>query len=206
MPQRKNIKILPFDASNKYAGASDYIYDSNSNIIGMTLELPVRRSKISPSTIVTLMHENTHVLETLSNPKHTSLTQKMTKRGMYNDNYDRWFNSVLYSPENIEVTDKNSILSKVRVKTEDFLRVSNIKDRILYLQDARYQLEQEKNAYLEQLKYAKKISKKGINLQKDDLEDFDKVYMFTEKIKLLKEMTCELISRERKKILNKFKK
>lgn len=204
LPEKKKIQIIPLDkkGSETLDGASDYIYGANDFITGMTLEIPVKRSKVSEDCLVTLMHENTHVLDTLANPKHTALTQKLYREGMYDFKRDNWFDNVLYRTE----TDKNKddVLKDVAEETEKFLKGKAVVEKIAHLQDARYQLEQEMNAYSEQLKYAKKLQEKGRSVSEYDLEDNNKLYLFPEKIRLLKEMIFDLISKERSKLAKKY--
>ena len=70
----------------------------------------------------------------------------------------------------------------------------------MYLQDARYQLEEEQLAYSEQYKYALKLNNLGYKIDKNDLIDCEKVFLFKEKINLLKDMIADLIKKEREKI------
>ena len=150
------------------------------------------------------MHENTHILDTLANPKHTSLTQKLYRTGQYGRKRDDWFINVLYC-KNRTNDNKETVLEVVKEKTKEFLKGKSNSDKILHLQDARYELEQEQHAYSEQLKYAKKIKDMGEEVSENDLTDCEPLYMFTEKIQLLKEMAFDLIIQERKKISKKYK-
>ena len=204
LPEKKKIEIKTLKESKDFEGASDYLYDSRDYINGMTLEIPAQRSKILKDALVTVMHENTHILDTLSNPKHTVLTQKLYREGKYDNKRDNWFLKVLYNEERPN-SDKEAVLDDVKEKTRNFLKGKSNSDKILLLQDARYQLEQEQHAYFEQLKYAKKIKDMGEEVSENDLTDCEPLYMFTEKIQLLKEMAFDLISQERKKISKKYK-
>ncbi len=103
------------------------------------------------------------------------------------------------------VYNKESILEVVKEKTKEFLKGKSNSDKILHLQDARYELEQEQHAYSEQLKYAKKLKDNGEEVSGQDLIDYEPIYMFSEKIQLLKEMIFNLISEERKKLAKKIK-
>ena len=204
LPEKKKVEIKSLKKSKDFDGASDYVYDNKDYITGMTLEIPTKSSKISKGSLVTIMHENTHVLDTLANPKHTALTQKLYREGKYGNKRDNWFLNVLYKEEGSNV-DKKSVIDNVKEKTLNFLRGKSNADKILHLQDARYELEQEQHAYSEQLKYAKKLKEMRQDVSDDDLVDCEPLYMFTEKLQLLKKMTFNLISEERNKIAKKIK-
>lgn len=74
------------------------------------------------------------------------------------------------------------------------------------MNDARYELEQEQNAHAEQLRFAKKLKSLGRVVERDDLEDYDRVYLFTEKINVLKKILREILTNERKELAEKYKK
>lgn len=205
IPEKKKIRIIPLKGQDEFEGASDYIYNDKALIEGLTLEIPTKRSKVTEDCLVSLMHENTHVLSTLASPKHTALTQKLYKDGKYNNSRNNWFDNLLYRDECINHECQiDDALSEVRDGTEKFLKGKSVSDKIAHLQDARYELEQEKDAYSEQLKYAKKLKEKGRPVQEEDLVDCDRIYLFTEKIQLLKEMIFDLISEERSKLAKKY--
>ncbi len=204
LPEKKKVEIKQLKELKIFEGASDYQYDSRNYISGITLEVPIKKSKIPKDSLVTIMHENTHILDTLANPKHTSLTQKLYRAGQYGHKRDDWFINVLYC-KNKTNDNKESILEVVKEKTKEFLKGKSNSDKILHLQDARYELEQEQHAYSEQLKYAKKLKDNGEEVSGQDLIDYEPIYMFSEKIQLLKEMIFNLISEERKKLAKKIK-
>lgn len=202
LPENKIVNIKPLK-NDLYDGASDYIYAGDS-IAGLTLEMPLKHSILPKDSFVTFMHENTHVLDTLANPKHTALTLKLFQRGKYDNKRIKWFDNVIYNREPINKKTKENILLQVKIKTKNFLKGKPIEDKILLLQDARYQLEQEKHAYREQLKYALKLKAKNMPVTEKDLVDESKNFLFDEKIQLLKDMIFELISKERKNIADKY--
>ncbi len=205
LPEKKVVKIKPLNAKFKLDGASDYIYIDNS-IAGITLEMPLKHSILPKDSFVTFMHENTHVLDTLANPKHTALTLKLFQENKYDNKRNKWFDNIIYNREPINKTTKENILLNIKNQTQNFLKGKQIEDKIAILQDARYQLEQEKHAYSEQLKYALKLKAKNMPVTEKDLVDESKNFLFDEKIQLLKEITFNLISKERKKLAKKLEK
>ena len=206
LPEKKNIDTKKFSNTRCYEAAMDYKYDSDGNIIGLTIELPIKNSKISEDMLPTIMHENTHLLATLANPKHTALTQKLYLQGKYGKDYDDWYLGTLYKEEKInENYTISDMIQTVVESTRNFLCGKLCKDKVYYLQDARYQLEQELFAYKEQLKYAKKLNDMGRKVKEDDLEDFDKYFFLTKKIEILKTMITEQVEKARAKIAKRNK-
>ena len=200
LPECKSIELKKLNSQN-YCGASGYTYDSNNQVTGVTLEVPVRCSRIHVEDFITLMHENTHVLATLANPKHTILTQKMHKDGKYTVNYDRWYGGVLYAKEELSDSYKTDSLRKmVKSASLMFLSGKPLSDKIHYVQDARYELEQEQLAYEEEVKYARKLKELGFEVAEEDLQNSDAEYFFSEKIEVLKELLAEYIQKARKNI------
>ncbi len=84
-------------------------------------------------------------------------------------------------------------------KIKNFLRGFGIEDKVDYLQDIRYTLISEKYAYSTQRKYAKIMNKKHFLINKKDLGNENKIFMFDEKIKLLKDLAFEIIQKNRQK-------
>lgn len=206
LPEKKNIEVKKFVSNGCYEAAMDYKYDSEGKIVGLTIELPIKNSKIAEDMLPTIMHENTHLLTTLAVPKHTALTQKLYEQGKFGKPYDDWYRDTLYKEEKIDENyTLNDMTQNIIESTKKFLCGKLCKDKVYYLQDARYQLEQELFAYKEQLKYAKKLNDMGRKVKEDDLEDFDKYFFLTEKIQILKTMIAEQIEKARDKIAKRNK-
>ena len=75
-----------------------------------------------------------------------------------------------------------------------------------YIQNSRYELEQEHLAYKEQLKFAKIMHKQKKELYKCDLYDENKLMLIPEKLKLLKQIGFETIADMRLNIAKHLKK
>ena len=207
LPEKKNIEIKKINIKENFSAASDYIYNEKSeNIIGLTLELPFLSSKMGFEDLPTLMHENTHILSTLVHPKHTALTQKLNKADKYKNSYNDWYQNVLYTDEKItdDYTVEDMVFS-VKEKTLHFLAGKSNRDKIDYLQDAKYQLEQEQEAFCEQLKYAQKLKELGLDVLEEDLIDGNKSFFFTEKIEVLNSILLDVLINVRKKNSLKIK-
>ncbi|MBQ7764440.1 hypothetical protein IJ384_03610 [bacterium] len=206
LPEKKNILISKINSNSIFAGASNYTYDDYSgDITGVTIEIPIKNSRIEMKSLPTIMHENTHVLTTLAQPKHTALTQKLNKQGLLRNDYDNWYQDYLYKEENInEDYSENDMITNIIEATKKFLSGKSLKDKIHYLQDARYQLEQEVDAYAEELKFAKRLEQVGIKLDEEDLINGNEIYLFKTKIDILKKMIADLISKKRQKNFEKY--
>lgn len=202
LPEKKHIEVKGLSNSySDFQGASSYVQDDTGKVLGLTLEVPADRQGKQKASIVTLMHENTHVLESLAQPKHTALLQKLTVKSSYTSARDKWYYGELYNEEKIPYSDKIKIeerMKKVEHATKKFIKRKSFQEKVDYLNDARYELEEERNAHIEQLKYAKKLKEMGKPVDRLDLEDCDKAYLFKEKIKVLKKVLREVLLTERK--------
>jgi len=201
-PENKKVTISKISPKDKiFEGSTDYIYDNKNNIVGQSMELPTQKGKIQTKELVTVMHEGTHAIEVLSNPKYTVRRNKLYKNGMYGDVSNKWYDTVLYRKEDSSTEyEKRACLDDVKERTSKFLSGKSKADKLDYIQDARYELEQEKNAYEEQLKYAKLLEFQGKEVDPDDLKDGNKTFLFPEKIEMLKQMGFEVVAEIRKKL------
>ena len=201
LPEKKHIQVKGLSNScSDFQGASSYVQDDTGKVLGLTLEVPADRQGNQKASIVTLMHENTHVLESLAQPKHTAILQKLTRQDSYTSARDKWYNAELYKEEKIKYSDKIKIeerMKKVEHATKKFIRRKSFQEKVDYLNDARYELEEERDAHIEQLKYAKKLKAMGKTVDERDLEDCDKAYLFKEKIEVLKKVLREVLLNER---------
>ena len=207
LPEKKIIEIKKFKPTGAYAAASDYTYDKNENIKGLSLEIPFLNSKMSSKDIPTLMHELTHIFATLTNPKHTALSQKMLGEDKYKNHYNNWYQNVLYNDEKItQAYTVKDMLESVKESTLHLLENKKNHDKVNFLQDARYELQQELDAHKEQLKYAQKLKNMGFDVNENDLVDEDRYFFFTEKIQLLNEILADVLAKTRKKNSSKIMK
>ena len=207
LPEKKNIKVSTIPFSGDYDGSSSYIYDKKNEIIGQTLEIPAKKGKFTAKGLVAMMHEFTHPLSTLANPKYTARTIKLDRAHKYNFDYFKWYDKVLYTEKNgTSEADKKAHLDMVRNKTEKFLSGKSNEDKLDYIQDARYELEQERNAYEEQLKYAKILHSQKKQVYPTDLENNNNIYMIPEKIAMLKQIGFDVVADIRSNLAKKSKK
>lgn len=213
IPENKKIEIRSLDYSLNdksdecIDGMQGYKY-SGKDIIGITLELRIgkcknladlRKMKISDKHIMPFIHENTHVLDTLTNPKYTAIEQKLLNNNKYCAEINNWYDKYLYVDEFCgDIPNPKKVINKIKVATDKVLSGKLNSDKIMFLKCAEYRLEMEKYAYAEQLRCAEKLKSKGIDIYNPDSMDMDKCYLFTEKINFLKSKIFEIISQERK--------
>ena len=106
------------------------------------------------------MHEFQHITDQLFNPKYLARNQDMANKNLLTNKYNNIYDEYIYNYE--AATNKNEksyILKQIEYKLKEFLKGMSITDKINYLQDSRYSLIMENNAYFTQQKYAKKLNK-----------------------------------------------
>ncbi len=209
IPKQLNV-VVKEGYDPRFNGAfSDIIFASNiKKIIGTTIEFFSPDHKFSQASLPTLIHEFQHVTDQIFHPKYLSRVQHMQNSNYATEKYDKLYNDILYTPEFPQSkTEKTQILKIVKRKLHKFLRRRPVEEKLDYIQDARYTLEMERQAYLTESKYAKKMIDAGIKINTDDaIDEYDNIFMFTEKIQLLKCMGVEIIQKERRKFANKLAK
>lgn len=187
--------------SNIYDGGSDILYsDFTGQITKTTIDIATIKNKINRERLGTLLHEFQHVADQIFHPKYLTRNQKMANIGLYTKKYDKLYEDLIYNREfPTGKKDKKYILKHLQHKIKKFLRGYGIEDKIDYLQDMRYSLISEKHAYNTQLKYSKKLNKKHFPINKDNLVNENKLFMFDEKIKLIKDIAYNIIQKGRLK-------
>lgn len=210
LPGEGTLKVIAKTCNEAdYEGRSDVLYSSMSGkTTATTMEVtPSKNGKYTTKDISTIVHEFQHVADQIYNPKYLARSQYMTNEGLYSDKYNNLYDYHLYNKEDPESkSDKNYILNRIKRIIQKFLRGESTEDKINYLQDMRYALIMEDNAYNTQFKYAKKLKKQHSKVNYLDLIKFNKEYMFKEKIELLKSLAGEIIKAERGKHAARLKK
>ena len=191
----KSLTNVDFD------GQSDVLYSPYSgNIIGMTIEVFLQKDKIDFSDMPTVLHEFQHVADQIYNPKILSLQQRMTNKNLYIDKYNDLYDNYIYVREEFaNAKDKRNIIKQLEYKIRKFLRRKSPNEKLDYIQDARYLLMLEDQAYKTQRKFAKQLKKKKKPVKDYDLNNENKLHMFEEKIALLNKLGFEIIKKERGK-------
>lgn len=186
----------------EYDGVSDVIFSPYSGrIVKTTMEISTKNSNLDFPSLVTILHEFQHITDQLFHPKYLALNQLMANRKMYNSKYNNLYDNYLCCREDLPLNkdEKRKILNIIKYRVLRFLKGHNVQDKVMYLKDLIYGLVLEDQAYRTQLKYAKKLNKKHITLNCYDLNDENVLYMFQDKINLLKNLAFDIIKVSREK-------
>ena len=204
----KKVKIIVKQTSTpEFDGSSDVICSPiNGSYTATTLELNSVKGKIKFEDLITIIHEFQHIVDQLFIPKYLIRGQKMTLTGMMTQKYQNLYDDKLYNYEYpTSKADKRKIIKLLEHKIKKFLRGMNISEKMDYIQDARYSLLMEEQAYRTQRKYAKKFYKKHLPIKEYELDDEIGLHMLKEKIQLLTRLGFELLDTERGKHAAKLK-
>ena len=198
--KKLHVKSKPLIASD-FEGLSDILYSPYSgNIIATTIEVSPKKGKLDLSDIPTVLHEFQHLADQIYNPKILSRDQHMTNKGLYINKYSDLYENYMYVREEFtNEKDKRNIIKQLENKIRKFLRCKSANEKLDYIQDARYSLMMEDQAYKTQRKYAKQFKKKNKPVKDYDLDNENKMHMFEEKIALLNKLGFEIIKKERAK-------
>lgn len=198
--KRLNINIRKCD-DLEFDGGSDILYSPiTGKITGTTLEISTPKNKLHIKDLITILHEFQHVCDQIFHPKYLIRNQYLSNNNMFTNRYDNLYDNFIYRreyPQNKK--EKSKIIRTLRYKIHKFLKNMSAEDKINYLQDTRYTLLMENQAYKTQRKYAKAMNKKHKEINDFDLFNENKLHMLEEKIKLVTEMAFEIIKKERQK-------
>ena len=203
----KKVKIIVKQTSTpEFDGSSDVICSPiNGSYTATTLELNSEKGKIKFEDLITIIHEFQHIVDQLFIPKYLIRGQKMTLLGMMTPKYQNLYDKLYNYEYPTSKADKHKIIKLLEHKIKKFLRGMNISEKMDYIQDARYSLIMEEQAYRTQRKYAKKFHKKHLPINEYELEDEISLHMLKEKIQLLTRLGFELLETERGKHAAKLK-
>ena len=203
----KKVKIIVKQTSTpEFDGSSDVICSPiNGSYTATTLELNSVEGKIKFEDLITIIHEFQHIVDQLFIPKYLIRGQKMTLMGMMTPKYQNLYDKLYNYEYPTSKAEKHKIIKLLEHKIKKFLRGMNISEKMDYIQDARYSLIMEEQAYRTQRKYAKKFHKKHLPINAYELEDEISLHMLKEKIQLLTRIGFELLETERGKHAAKLK-
>lgn len=203
----KKVKIIVKQTSTpEFDGSSDVVCSPiNGSYTATTLELNSVKGKIKFEDLITIIHEFQHIVDQLFIPKYLIRGQKMTLMGMMTPKYQNLYDKLYNYEYPTSKADKHKIIKLLEHKIKKFLRGMNISEKMDYIQDARYSLIMEEQAYRTQRKYAKIFYKKHLPIKEYELEDEISLHMLKEKIKLLTRIGFELVEKERGKHAAKLK-
>lgn len=197
-PDKKLMFNIKTVRGNKYGAYTEYLYDKKKDIIGVSMDLPGISRSIRPAYLSYLIHEFQHVSDQIFHPKYIARAQSLSHKRLLNKKYDRFYDKYYYCVEEYHTEkQKQDILENVKIRTLNFIKKQNTESKLDFLQDMRYSLESEIQAYAKENETAKRLKDKGLTIIKDSLCDMPKHCMFKEKTDLLKEIIAEIIKTER---------
>ena len=210
LPEKKTILIKPLNKNNSksYAGCSDYLFGTGNSILGHIVELPSRKKSLDLVEVPTFIHEITHVFDKMLNPKIMLRTLQL-ERGLnkltpvsdreiirYNKLYDKMYGGDYEKFSNEQ--DKVEILRHRTQEIKKFLKGKPVSVKLGIIQNIRYQLGLELNAYTIENEYIDRMTPAGLDLS--EIKTQTDRYLFKEKIEILLNMAFEIIRKERGKL------
>lgn len=227
LPENKGIEFSPLyvKPDDDYAGSTE-ILEKMGKYVGFMIDLPMTKSdKINIKTIPALMHESTHVLDYLLNPKYlandrdfrnlapelTDLVEVYKNKNQECENFKNivdLYNTVFYKVQNPN-ENKAKILKEADIMLRNALKSVAPKEKIILLKYMRNSMILEQHAYKQDMHYARILKKLGKPVDDEDLTDYGKLIMFPEKIKIIEKLLAKTIKAERDKLrpqgaLNRF--
>lgn len=212
LPENKNIIVRKMNKKDgeMYEAFSGYDFDEYDNVNGHIIELSFKHKHFPLHDTFIFVHEMMHVLDKMLNPKIITRMVNLNNRlynfpkiGSLTDKYNNVYNSLYgdtYEKFSTEA-EKNEILAKHKEKIKRLIAKQPIKEKIDILQNMRYQLWLELHAFTIENKYIE-IMGKTKNVDTSELKTKVELYMFEEKIKMIKEIAFKLIKKERIKHKN----
>ncbi len=207
----KNIKIivqnLTEENSQNCDGICEVLFNANRDIRAISIGMGGISSSVRSVHIPPFVHEVQHFADDIYHPKYLSRLQRLNKQGLAGKKYDNFYDTYYYCPEIVESKhDKKDALKLIKNQTKKFLRGLSVSQKIDYIQDMRYSLISEIEAYKRQRTVAKDLKSKSFMVRDFDFEDYPKNGLFEEKINLLKNLAMEYIVPERAKHASRLKK
>ena len=183
-------------------GGQDVLFsDFNGKLSAITLEMDTKEKFFKFPDLITILHEFSHVADMFFHPKYTARYQYMASEGLYFKKYDKLYEDIFYHEEKpLGRRYKAKRLRRVEYKLLNFLKKVPKEDRMEYIQDIRYCLTSEAEAYKTQLKYARILDRKHHPVKKGDLNDECDTFLFDEKLKIVNHVASVLIQKEQLKM------
>ena len=194
LPERKNIQILPLAQRDydEYSGSVSIEEGRKDFLSGYTIKLPAgKKKKLCILDLSQLMHESTHILDYLLNPKYIANYKQMCERDIYSKKYFDLYEKYFYNTDDMMKNNKKKMLLLAEEETRKGLRRASHNDKLIFLNYMKYCMEMEYHAYNQDVKYAKILQKLGKPVDKVDLENFNDFMAFPEKIEIVNKLIKE---------------
>lgn len=190
-PEKINVKVLNY---NKQGGLTCFGLNDAGNGIDKYM-IYLQKSPFTEGIRLLetdfSLHETSHYFLQLTNPKHSARTIKMYEKGLL-EKTENFYNENLY-------TKKEFKEEELKQKLNDFLKQFNDEEKIDFLQNSRYRMLEEYNAFDDGYKYLDEIQDRHPDLICEKIYAREKeLYNFPEKIKIVAEKLKEILQNCRK--------
>lgn len=190
-PEEINVNVLPYPYKGGYTAFElNNTYDGIDKL-SIYIEKNFYDKGIRLLNTDTSLHETFHYFCALANPKHTARAAKMYEKNLISKTQS-FYNENLY-------TKKDFKPEELREKLNDFLKQFTPEEQVDFLQNSRYRMLEEYNAFDEGYKYLDKIQDKHPDLIIEKIYTTPKEeYNFPDKIKIVTDKLKEVIAECRK--------
>ena len=201
LPEQKQIMIKPLSVKEyDELGGGFSVEDEKDCLTGYSIEIPTnKKKKLNVLDISSFMHESTHVLDFLFNPKYIANIKKMYEMNIYEKEYYKIFQEYFYTTDLPRKSKKVTIL-EAESELRKALEKVPFDEKIVFLKYINNSLNMEYHAYNQDLKYAQILKKFGKNIEKESLADYGKLMFFPEKINMIKQIIREELLKQRSMI------
>jgi len=194
LPEHKKIQItaLPQKDCIDYSG-SVIVDENGENVLsGYLMEIPAtKKKKLNITDLSNFMHESTHILDYLLNPKYIANYRQMCEKNIYEKRYFDIYKKYFFNTEDMQNNDKDVMLKLADEKIREGLRRVSHSEKIIFLNYIKYSLEMENHAYNQDVFYAKLLQKLGKQVDEECLEDHNRYMAFPEKIEIINKLIKE---------------
>ena len=185
-----NIQIKDYVTQGACEG-KEYLIEKRGTIEGFEILIPTENGALKPSHLSVFMHELIHALHQITNHKVMALEGAANISKQQHIRALKFYENTLYTGESFNWFNPIS----AKIKQTIALRGIDPREKIKILQDCRYSLISEFNAYWEGERFSCKAAKHSINT--NYTTDYDCI-MFDEKIEYLEKEIAKLIKKVRK--------
>ena len=160
------------------------------------IELPTKNNLLDVNNLSILMHEYTHFLDYLFNPKTIKTGEKVITSGLdpilaslYKNHY--------YNNKNFSYRKENKIMKQTKNETLKILKNLSNENKITILKSLINLMQTELNAYEQGFNFSVKLLHQGRKYNSSDMIGVEKTFLFDKKIKYVKKLLYKIISEER---------
>ena len=199
LPEKKNIEIVPMQARDyDDYGGSTRVEEVCGHLIGYSIELPTNvKKKLNILELPAFMHESTHVLDYLLNPKYIANYRQMCEKNIYEKEYFKIYDKYFYNTDDMLKNNKKTMLNLAEEETRKALKDVPREEKIVFLNHIKYSMEMEEHAYGEGVKFAELLQKLNRPVDNESLENYSKFLCFKEKIDIINRLIKEELEMQR---------